>query len=146
MALYKFVNMRFRPKINFRGNRGITLVEILISLLILAVLVTSLLYGFSLSHTMAKSLTYHSSAINLAQELMETVMADDYDNVIQNNYSGLADVTVSDAIVMSRAVAISNEYTYPGTSVSCKDVLITISWTESNRNLTETLFTHITNT
>ena len=121
-----------------------TLIEILISVALLAVCVTTLLYGFNLSHMMAENITYRTTAIHLVQELMEEIMGEDYDTVTNARYNGLGNKRINRYITMRRQVHVSGPKTRFG--VKCKDVRVRVFWREHGRMNREELHTTITDT
>ncbi|NOX98071.1 MAG: type II secretion system protein [Nitrospirae bacterium] len=125
------------------NNKGITLLEIVISLLIFGIAATGILRSFVFCNTRAKSTSLRTAAIALAQERMEQIKNDSYPNVTAANYpdetnlildtAGTADT--GDDLTGTRTVTIT------GASPNPKTITVTVTWKFKGNQFSESLTT-----
>lgn len=84
------------------NNKGYTLVELLVSMAITAVVVTIVI---SFLVTNSKNYTYASEEVNLQME-SQTVMNQLYENIIEANWLELKDVNSDKALLIYRSTGI----------------------------------------
>ena len=127
------------------NNKGVTLLEIAISLLIFGIAVTGILRSFIFCNTRAKSTSLRVAAIALAQDRIEQIENDSYANVTAAIYpnetvsldtAGTADT--SDDLTCTRTVTI-NEVT--GTLTNYKEITVTATWNFTGNQFNESLVT-----
>ncbi len=67
-------------------KRGVTLIEVMVSIGIFAVVTLAFLPWFQQSGRMGKEVAHEVTAKNIAQGILETMLADNYSNITLDNY------------------------------------------------------------
>ncbi|MCH7505039.1 hypothetical protein IID04_05360 [PVC group bacterium] len=135
-----------RKKMNFSllNERGVSFIEIMISLTILMMVGVSALKAFTLGTEITKINSQKIVAMQFAQDRIEEIKEDDYTNVITANYP-LDVVTLdtsnsinntADDLVAQRTVAIVN-------NGNTKDITVTVTWTSQAKTYSEIIRTII---
>ena len=135
-----------RKKMNFRvlNERGVSFIEIMISLTILMMVGVSALKAFTLGTEITKINSQKIVSMQFAQDRIEEIKEDDYTNVITANYP-LDVVTLdtsnsinntADDLVAQRTVAIVN-------NGNTKDITVTVTWTSQAKTYSEIIRTII---
>ena len=135
-----------RKKMNFRvlNERGVSFIEIMISLTILMMVGVSALKAFTLGTEITKINSQKIVAMQFAQDRIEEIKEDDYTDVIAANYP-LDVVTLdtsnsinntADDLVAQRTVAIVN-------NGNTKDITVTVNWTSQAKTYSEIIRTII---
>lgn len=112
------------------NEKGMTLAEVLIAMLVTGIAVAGILSAFTLGSFMSRSVSSRTSATYLCQQLAEEILREQYDQITNAAYASLPNVNVGDGIVMTRSVTVGAEYFYADTNTRCKNVTITVSWSE----------------
>ena len=135
-----------RKKMNFSllNERGVSFIEIMISLTILMMVGVSALKAFTLGTEITKINSQKIVSMQFAQDRIEEIKEDDYTNVITANYP-LDVVTLdtsnsinntADDLVAQRTVAIVN-------NGNTKDITVTVTWTSQAKTYSEIIRTII---
>lgn len=135
-----------RKKMNFSllNERGVSFIEIMISLTILMMVGVSALKAFTLGTEITKINSQKIVAMQFAQDRVEEVKEDDYTNVITANYPlDLVTLDISNSInntaddlIAQRTVAIVN-------NGNTKDITVTVTWTSQAKTYSEIIRTII---
>jgi type IV pilus assembly protein PilV len=119
LIAYEEKGMRIRIK----GNKGFTLMEVLIAIVILSVALLALaglqiisIRGNSFGGTM-------TDAVTLARDKMEDLKQDDWDNVVTGNDTQVA-----------RGINYTRNWTVQTVS-NTKEVMVTVSWDNGNHQI-----------
>ena len=135
-----------RKKMNFSllNERGVSFIEIMISLTILMMVGVSALKAFTLGTEITKINSQKIVSMQFAQDRIEEIKEDDYTNVITANYpqdtvtldAGYAVASTADDLVALRTVAIVN-------NGNTKDITVTVTWTSQAKTYSEIIRTII---
>ena len=101
------------------SQRGFTLLEAVVALLVLAIIGVSLLRGLSVSGQMTYTASLSATALYRAQEKMEEILADDFSQIETENYPSEVGLTMDtrgtintgDDVFFDRRVTIIDEST-----------------------------------
>ncbi|MBI2050720.1 MAG: prepilin-type N-terminal cleavage/methylation domain-containing protein [Parcubacteria group bacterium] len=117
-----------------RDNRGITLVEVLISMAVLSIGILGLLQAFPLATRTERSLEMEAIANHLAQEKMESFQALAYEDIaigtLESGVAADADIT-SPFYIFTRTTTVAyvdQNLATSQTDLDLKRISITISW------------------
>jgi len=124
-------------------NKGITLLEIVISLLIFGIVATGILRSFIFCNMRAKSTSLRTAAIALAQERMEQIKNDSYANVTATNYPDETNLILDTAGTAATGDDLTGTRTVTITGVSPNPltITVTVTWNFQGNQLSESLTT-----
>ena len=135
-----------RKKINFSllNERGVSFIEIMISLTILMMVGVSALKAFTLGTEITKINSLKIVSMQFAQDRIEEIKEDDYTNVITLNYpqdtvtldTSYSIANTADDLVAQRTVAIVN-------NGNTKNITVTVTWTSQAKTYSEIIRTII---
>lgn len=104
------------------NKSGFTLIEAMIASVILAAAAGAILVSFTAGAANESYAQQLSLAANLANNMLEEIIASEYDDVIQN-YNGYSESMGAVKDISGNVIA-SQEYTNFSRSVSCKEVYL----------------------
>ena len=122
-------------------HRGFTLVEVMVSLLVIAMLAAALVRSVAMSRTLTQASSQHVSAFGLCQAKLEEIRSQDYADIITTNFPVETSIRLThlggasqQALTCDRSVAI-----LPMTAPLRKEVLVTVQWQFRGRTIQEQL-------
>jgi len=125
-------------------DAGFTILEVLVSLLLLTMVAFAVLRCLIMSSEMAHTSSLCSSAIYRSQEKIEEVLSDSYGNITEENYpseaglllDGRGTTSPEDDIFLNRTIAI-NEIVTP--AYQLKDVTVTSRFTFAGTDYSQSI-------
>ncbi len=139
-----------KSEIFVKNNKGVTLIEAVIAILIAAITLTGFLQVCSMSAFILQSIKYRMRAVNIAQAEIEDLKAETYSDIVSGVYQ--TDIIIDegpssssdDDIVGQLQTTIKNVTNAP---LQGKKVIIEVSWEllgESKRDILETvIYSHL---
>ena len=121
----------------WNSEKGLTLIEVMIAILIVSMVSTGILMSYNLSYRIARKNTNKTVAIQIAQATIEAEKRNGYNGIVSwgptanNPYLG-------NTPNMATQVTLSQ----PATDV--RMITVAVSWTDRNRTANETLQTLLT--
>lgn len=122
-------------------QRGFTLVEVMVSLLVIAMLAAALVRSVLMSRTLTQASSQHVSAFGLCQAKLEEIRSQDYASISTTNYPAETAIRLThlggssqQALLCDRSVAVQ-----PMTAPARKEVLVTVQWQFRSRTAQEHL-------
>lgn len=133
-----------------KAKKGFSLVEVLVSLLIISLIAVASLRTYIMANELSYIEGIRASAIYLAQETLERALADDFDDVVigdqypENMQGILVDsrgtTDPSDDIIGSQTIQIND---WSDTERQQKEVIVTIGYTFNGTPYSEELVTWV---
>lgn len=116
------------------NSKGISFTEILIAIVIFAMSITAMVEGLLFGNRRIKASTYRTAAIIVAQERIEAMKNDTFDNVTETNYPD--DTPTLDSTL---GMTCNRDITITGSNY--KTITVAVTYTYRGRQYQETLTT-----
>jgi len=118
-----------------KGQKGISLAELLIAIVIFAMTITAMVQGLLFGNRRIKAATYRTAAVIRAQERIEEMKNDTFANITTTNYPDEINLTLDSGcnVLCDRDVTIS------GTNY--KTITATVSYSYRGQQYQESIIT-----